>query len=249
MIVFILILLILILLVTRSSFGSYDLLTFHIINVVGPRGEKRRQNIKKVFKAAGINYVYYPAYTSETVDLNRYKWTKNKGVDNKLFKAEIGLSCGHNDLYKQLLSSTLPFMIIAEDDCTFYPNFKLYLKRLVDMLPEDYCAIKLDSFPHSDEQKTKPPVNDNTPIQLITPIEKDGIWGTACYIVSRKGARYLLELNEPVWLPSDHVFYKKNQNKFSPNYCPSYYTLPRLVWQEPMGSILQDNKDFSIDTL
>jgi GR25 family glycosyltransferase involved in LPS biosynthesis len=55
--------------------------------------------------------------------------------------------------------------------------------------------------------------------------------GSAGYIVSRKGAEYLLKLNEPIWLPSDGAFDRHWQNKTMDRELVTYYVDPPLGWQ------------------
>jgi len=207
-----------------------DKLLFHIINLPDKRGEERRNHIKKYFEGAGMNYVLYPTYDKDKINKSRYK----KFVHKDLSMGEIALSMAHNDLYKKLLNSDQKFMLIAEDDCTIKPSFKHYLNIILHNLPSDFDFVRLEYITdHTRSYNTKE--NSNVPSDYNTKlyyIQNTLYAGTAAYIVSRKGAEYVLKLNEPIWLPSDGVFDTKWQEaKGMERHLNVYYVCPQLAWQ------------------
>ena len=231
---FILLLIFLIYRNNKSSFNN-DSLKIHIINPPGKLGEERRKYIKKVFDKADMEYIF-SGYHKEKIDKSRY--SKYKRGD--LSDGQIALSMAHNDLYKQLLDSNDNFMIIGEDDCTFRPNFKIYLNKVINSLPSDFDMVKLEyikdpTIKYNTDDNDDVPRDDNAEIKYF----KDSFYpGTACYIISRKGAEYFLKLNEPIWLQSDGILEEKWQKEKMDRTALIYYTDPPLSWQGNVKQIL-----------
>ena len=209
---------------------------FYIINVPGPMGEERRNYINNVFSKANIKYTFYSAY-------NKNKITTERAESNsKLKKGQIALAMTHNDLYKKLLESNNKYMLIAEDDCTFRSNFKIYLNKVINNLPDNFDIVKIGYISnmgsgHSYNMEDNPlvPYNSNTNIKFNDTLE---LPGTECYIVSRKGAKMLLEMNEPIWMPSDGAMDRNHLNKKIKKSGNIYYLQPPLAWQGNLKSIL-----------
>ena len=207
---------------------------FYVINVPGPMGEERRKYIDKIFSAAGIQYTFFPGYNKNEINMDR--------MDKKhdLQRGQVSLAMAHNDLYKKLLESDKPYMFICEDDCTVRPNFKGYVNQILSKLPEGFDAIKLERISDVDNynliDEPRVPYENDVDIKIK---KYDTTSGSACYLVSRAGAEYFLELNEPIWLPSDAVFHNSHHIKKGMKRLGNiYYTDPQLAWQGNLKSIL-----------
>jgi len=201
----------------------------NVINLADQRGEERRQHIKKYFGEAHLNFVFFPAYNKDKVV------NKNK----ILTTGEVALSMSHNELYKKLLRSNEEYMLIAEDDCTIRPNFKYYLNIVLNNLPLDFDVIKLEYIKryklfggHNMED------NDEVPNDYSQELfyDKNVYPGTAMYLISRKGAKYMLELNDPVWIASDWAFDKKWQK--NTKLANVYNVVPQIAWQGEVKRII-----------
>jgi GR25 family glycosyltransferase involved in LPS biosynthesis len=209
-----------------------DGLFFHIINLQDKRGEQRRNHVKKYFNEASMDYILYPAQDKDKID-RRDKTIYKKFVHKDLSNGEIAVSMTHNALYKKLLSSNEKFMLIAEDDCTIKPSFKHYLNIVLNNLPYDFDIIKLEYIKnytngHNNKENLDVPSDYNTRLYY----SNDSYAGAAAYIVSRKGAEYILNLNEPIWLPADAVFDAKwHEFKNMERNLNVYYVSPQLAWQ------------------
>ena len=242
LILILLILLILIILILNNTFIKLNFsdkdVELYVINLEGPLGEERRNHIKNIMGKANINYILYPAHNKDNINVSRYKKFKHR----ELSKGEIALSMTHNDLYKKLLNSRKDFMIIAEDDCTVRPNFKYYLNKVLNNLPNDFDVIKLEYIKkfnedgnYNNKDNTDVPYDNSTELSFNTYLYP----GAACYIISRKGAEYFLSLNEPIWLPADGVFDKKWQNeKNMERNANTYYVTPQLAWQGDLKRVI-----------
>ena len=226
MITIVIILLIVVLLLFLNTKECYESkYYFNVINVPGEMGQLRRDYIKDVFTKANINYILHPGYNK-----NEIKVPSNTGITD----GDYVLSMTHNDLYKKLLASRDKYMLIAEDDCTFRPNFSVYLDKILNNLPVDFDVIKLGYISKFDENgKYNTEDNPDVPYDDTTEIilKKDVFYyGTECYIISRKGAEYFLKLNEPIWLVADWIFDKTKQTKMD-RLADVYYATPPLAWQ------------------
>jgi len=236
---FILIIIVILILIYKKISSFTNEPEIYVINVPGPIGEERRKHIQKVFSQANIKYTFYPGYNKNEINMDRYKKHKHR----ELTKGEVALSMTHNDLYKKLLESDKEYMLIAEDDCTFRPNFKDYLTKILKNLPEDFDIVKLGYISNSINGKYNMEDNPLVPYHSDAEIKFNknlNYPGTECYIVSRKGAKFLLEINEPIWLPSDGALdpfhHQVKLNKIG----HIYYLEPPIAWQGNVKSIISE---------
>ena len=228
-----------------------------VINVAGPVGAPRRAHIRSTFDAAQLNYVFLPATRcSLTCALwhtymhpMRGEMDRTKMNQKAISAGNVALSSSHNSMYKRLLETQgAPYMIVAEDDATVKPSFKKWLVAMLQALPHDFDVLRLEYIVKNftipgglvgADVPERPPFAKGSggPLPQIVaddprPLRnKDG---TGLYVVSRSGAQYLLELNEPPWLVVDHVFHTPHQTKKPKGErrpLKSYYALPRLGWQ------------------
>ena len=118
-------------------------------------------------------------------------------------------------------------------------NFKIYLRKVLNSLPEDFDCIRLEYIDknHREVDPKDVPKKGNIKINYHTKTRP----GSALYIVSRKGAKYFLKLNEPILFSADGVFDPIWQicNKM-PRLSKTYYVKPRLAWQGKFKSFLGD---------
>jgi GR25 family glycosyltransferase involved in LPS biosynthesis len=196
---------------------------FHIISL--KESTDRRDHIKRVMDSAGMKYQFFDAYNKNEINEN----------GSRLTKGEIALAMSHNELYKQLLASDKPYMLIGEDDCTIRSNFRHYLNIVLHNLPSDYDIIKLEYLEHYLTYKNVKyhpdvPVADDIPLVIQKISDKKFIGGTAAYIVSRKGAEDILKLNDPPMSESDLVM-QKLINKM-------YIVKPPLAWQGDLERVI-----------
>ena len=226
MITIVIILLIVVLLLFLNTRECYESnYYFNVINVPGEMGRPRRDYIKDVFTRANINYIFHPAHNKNEIKVPS---------DTTLTIGEYAIAMTHNDLCKKLLASNDKYILIAEDDCTFRPNFRVYLDKILNNLPEDFDAIKLGYITKFDENgkyntKDSPDVPRDDTTEIV--LKKDlYYYGSECYIISRKGAEYFLKLNDPIWIPADWVVDKNMQTNME-RLSEVYYATPPLAWQ------------------
>lgn len=135
----------------------------------------------------------------------------------------LALVRSHSLLYKRLLESQDPWIIIAEDDIEIVPNFSKKLQRVIQKLPTNFDVVKLEYC------NKQPTIQEQVSIE-----EGQGGACTGLYIVSRNGAELLLEINPPETpcavtdgvMDSQHPSSKRGHRKII-----IYHVVPPLGWQ------------------
>jgi GR25 family glycosyltransferase involved in LPS biosynthesis len=110
----------------------------------------------------------------------------------------IGCSLSHFKLWEQLLASSAPAYIVFEDDISLPVGIKAKLETVVNSAPPDWDVIQLQQSIFRDGSPSCKPIADQKPWQLCT-----SLMGTHAYIVSRRGAKRLLEKAYPIELHVD----------------------------------------------
>jgi len=109
----------------------------------------------------------------------------------------IGASLSHFKAWENLLASDKKAAIIFEDDCAIPIGLKERLDKVLSVLPSDWDMVTLHRTTFSGFTGCKSQRGDE-PWQLCT-----SLMGAHAYIVSRKGAKALLEKAYPIELHVD----------------------------------------------
>jgi GR25 family glycosyltransferase involved in LPS biosynthesis len=127
----------------------------------------------------------------------------------------IGCSLGHITLWKDLLESNASHMAIFEDDPNLNPfrkpgSMAEYLQSEIDALPSEGWDVWLagynrirdcnpwetpDSVPRISQSVTRPEANCQCNAEYL---DVRSFFGTHCYIISREGARKMLDHALPI---------------------------------------------------
>lgn len=198
------------------------------------------QNLKyKKFKAVdGYELDFQNAETGEFLasekkkDFSKYSWENGPTtynvvlhgrtlmkifVEKKQFSlGEIGVTCSHREIWKEMIKNNYDKVMVFEDDVIFDKDFKKNLAEYVADLPDDwdiaflgvglgrsykygYSVCVGEVFRDIDNVENHPHVAKIQPTNLVY-----GMYG---YIINQKGAKKLLELTDFSKYPIDNIVF------------------------------------------
>jgi len=149
----------------------------------------------------------------KNLDKFNFKATRISAIDGKKLKtnfidytpSQIGCASSHIKTWEEIVKNNDMSAIVCEDDIILKDNFKKDLPIFLDQVPDDFDIVFVSSSNcYKDDSKTPIFVKilqqfvnignqENTVITENVYIPRMCLT-TACYIVSQKGARKLLEL-------------------------------------------------------
>jgi GR25 family glycosyltransferase involved in LPS biosynthesis len=130
----------------------------------------------------------------------------------------------HYTLIKSAYLRGLDSICIIEDDVSFNKNLSIW-EDYLNNLPEDWDIIRICSLRGKNEQDV---IESKYPNSLWSPVN-NGIFGTGCYALNRRGMAYMLKSIEDFMQPIDW---------------PLYYYLPEIkqyLPKVPLGLCLEDS--------
>ena len=129
------------------------------------------------------------------------------GTESKVYPGQLGCWCSHRLLWQKILDDDLDYAIIFEDDAVFTKYSKSKIELLFNYLPADYEILIFH------EHFTKVPSQF---MKYFNPFLKRyngrGFCGLEGYIVSKKGAKELLEITKLSDRPIDNQMELLMQN-------------------------------------
>lgn len=173
-------------------------------------------------------------------------------IHRKLQRSEIGCALSHINIAKQVIEQNLDYAIIFEDDAEPTVRFKEFVKNF-SLEPNKFdflmfgCFSSNEWFNNKVKTKTAPyTIAEKRSIVYLDDVEfnvgdvsihrpfyptqvLDFVNATHAYMISNRGARFLLEHNYPVKLEADNVW-NYNHDK-----CQLMFTNPILVhakWED-----------------
>ena len=184
-----------------------------------PESRKLIKNIKDL--DADLNPVWFNGINGKTTDLQQYKHHFDPMYFNTLTPSMIGCALSHLYVWKQIASSEKEYSIVFEDDVIFTKNFKSGFENYLKNVPEDFDILALGyldaSHPvlyltHSILNQFKYNVMKDVNGYIIQP---QMFLQAHAYIVSKKGAKRLIELMDGyIYQHIDYTinsFYLKDQ--------------------------------------
>lgn len=154
------------------------------------------------------NYFIFKAIDSKTPQIEnsiqQFLLTTHKQyyLSNYIFnftRGQLGCFLSHYTLWHNLLhQSTLPYYIILEDDCVLDKSFQEHTQNVISELPPDYDFCYL--YVYDDHYKNTTDVEIHNK-QYIN--KAYFTWCALSYIISRQGAKKLLEYCKDIDLPLD----------------------------------------------
>ena len=128
----------------------------------------------------------------------------------------------HYTLIKSAYLRGLNSICIIEDDVSFNKNISVW-EEYLNNLPEDWDILRLCCMRGYYEQ-------EYTKGYIWCPV-KNGMWGTGCYALNRKGMKYMMESIERYMQPIDLPLYNYTSDSNIKHYLP----------QIPLGLCLEDS--------
>ena len=199
-----------------------------------PKSTERRENCMQSCKAAGLNPEWFEAVNGREV-MTRYeagdpqlqgkidlkdKVTLDLGfgrkvtIDEKLSAGELGCALSHLAIYHKMVEEQIELALILEDDCKIEPCFKEILPNLLATQAKwDFLQVVHDSGIRDFFVKRKIYLSkdgaylNREGMGILDPIfnRRRASFILACYFITLKGAKRLLELGMPVRLPADYL--------------------------------------------
>ncbi|MGX2973842.1 glycosyltransferase family 25 protein [Ursidibacter arcticus] len=200
--------------------------------------ENRRSHIKKQFNDKNIPFEFFNAVTPD----DSIKVAEQLGINlnnTYLTKNEIGCFLSHVSIWHKMVVENIDVVGVFEDDIYLSFDSHEYLKKY-DWIPEDTHIIKLEKSLDRIKASKKVKIhNKNNNLFILNSPHL----GTAGYIITNKGAKYLLEKIKNIFpiIPIDIIMFDLflDDNKI-------YQMLPCLCIQD---FILNPNKESLIPSL
>lgn len=207
---------------------------------------KRLNAIKKIMKQLDITPIYVQGFDKNKIRLKRalkkgiiqpawYKYSVDKDTNEKMGKkpansGRIACHLGHLKILELFLQSSSKYALIFEDDIYFTPG-KIYdqrykLKIILENLPKDaqivylsYCQELCDLIHKYNDIFT----------HAVRPLCRH------IYLVSRKGARIILDKTRPMDTTGDHMVGNLIASKKLKGYLvnPEFFSLNQK--RQPVG--------------
>jgi len=198
------------------------------------KNTKREKDFIESYKHSDIHEIglsRFPAILGKNVDLNLWlnpetikelheiEKTKKRIYHYQLTYGGVGCFLSHYTLANQLLNDkNSDYYIICEDDIEFCYNTLKNIQSYLSNPPEDWDIIYFNYIRMS---------TFNRYGKFVKP---DGFWGTQCYIISKKGAKKLV----------DEVNKEKIDGQID-----AY--LSRMIQQNKINIYMTDNKLISVN--
>lgn len=151
--------------------------------------DKRRAHIINEFSQKKVPFEFFDAITPRDNEFLLQKYGLDK-IDTELSSVEISCFLSHYQLWQHMLEEELPFIGVFEDDIYLGEDADLFLNN-TDWLSPDIHVLKLEKGWQKEVRTSffaKKTINKRFIFQLSSPH-----YGTAGYILSNMGARYLIE--------------------------------------------------------
>jgi glycosyl transferase family 25 len=171
------------------------------------RAPARRERFERSFRESGItSYRVLPAVDGQALDLGAMRARGDiaeRPGKRQLVPGEVGCLLSHRMAWESLLASPHETMLIIEDDFTFRPGARHYLRRTLRNVPPDWAIIHFQSGTRIGSRSAR-----NRGRVRLSPGVYRGFNESAsaeCYAITRRAAAYLLEQSWPVHIPADTV--------------------------------------------
>jgi glycosyl transferase family 25 len=178
--------------------------------IVMEKYPERVQNIKGLIKTHGLDNAHiFPAI--DGLIANKNLLLKQHMITPKMYEklrpGAIGCAMSHVTLWKRLVESGEPYMVVLEDDLTLEDNFNQEIYLFLKHVPDDFDIAQI----YLSKNKA---ITDSSQNQVVNKYVKTGYPqnGTVAYIVSRKGAIKLLEYCVPIYHAVDIMIRQHIQN-------------------------------------
>ena len=154
-------------------------------------------------------------------DVKDFYKTANVKIDPKGFEGngwkpgELGIWASNITAWQNFLKSKHDYVILMEDDIVLNKDFNKRLVGYLDELPEDWDIFTAYIPPTGNVRYGKNRKDLYIGKENVCKVYQS--WSCLCYVVSKSGAKKLLEeIKNPVSSPIDHyLFYHKNLSVYT----------------------------------
>lgn len=149
---------------------------------------KRRTHIEQEFSKSNVDFVFCDAITP---DMNKSMMSKYnlETIPTSLTDKEISCFLSHYVLWNKVLENNLDYIAIFEDDIYLGNDVQKFLSDSCWIAP-DIDIIKLEK---GWQNTIKSTINVNKIYDRVVCRLKSDHYGTAGYIISNKGAKFLID--------------------------------------------------------
>lgn len=193
---------------------------YYVINLA--EKEERWNRMVRLSKENGVTLTRVEAFSPSTIPI---KSAFSEIFNCYLSPQQLGCYFSHRGIWNKIAKGSSPFAVVLEDDAVFSED----LVSFVDEVKK--ASINFDIIRLEDTYKGTSFITDSKLVQ-VGGIDLGRLYsssaGTGGMIVSKEGAKKLLEIARPV-LPVDELLF----NKYSPiwNQLINYQVKQILVWQ------------------
>ena len=179
----------------------------------------RWQKILKECRQIGISPIRIDGVLGKNLDLNEKKDNSTNFCARYCSPSAIGVAMSHIECWKNIVNNNDPYALILEDDCTFVENFQLQFQKMFPQVPEDFDILYVGCLGGCSKDKRHDdliyffskyimrisPGKPKSPCKTdrCTRLASEGLvsenvfvpeypTGLHCYVISNKGARFLL---------------------------------------------------------
>lgn len=174
--------------------------------------EKRKRAIQILNKEKVDFFVFKAIHGKElpekdllSIHMNAQSFYKKK--NRNLNPAEVGLYLTHIKLLEWFLNTDLKTLCVLEDDFDIVPNFQKCLTEIETKV--DFFDFEILMLGHFFNRKDKgilgsfKNIRRGNSIIIKTPLEPN--YGTHAYVITRKGAKKLIDKYSKPLCPIDHI--------------------------------------------
>lgn len=197
-------------------------INYHIIHIDDVR-KSNRDRVDEILMSNKINIPSLDARTDENKELFLSQNPRFKITWPEFKNGEIGNFGSHYIAWKYLIDSKLDNLLIFEDDILIENDFISKYNLAIDNVPSDYDVLSI--FVHSNQYDRFDKSQEIS--YYIAKGYQD--WSTLCYVVSKSGARKLVEYveNNGMNRPTDwFIFRGGNEGLFNVYTLPPHFKSP-----------------------
>lgn len=192
----------------------------------------RRQHLADACDAAGLNVVWFDAVDGRTVSSDEIASRESypEAGSYPLTPTQYGCYLSHVRCWQAFLETEAPLVAIFEDDVHLADDIGPFLQQAEDRFPENGDIVKLETCLQPVRLESRP---ENTVLGRDLYRLKGKHLGSAAYILSRKGARKLLENSEKFAMGVDAVMF--NPRARLKHSMVNYQVDPAICIQDDIG--------------
>lgn len=152
----------------------------YVLNV----DEAKMGHVHTECKRAGLDMERVPGVLGSAIDVHDYPVSKT--CSYICTPAMVGIALGHLRIWQQIVASGDDIALVMEDDATLVPNFLNRLRVVLAELPPNFHVLLLGSVVSNEWISTR---------HATHVLKPHYFGGTHAYVVSKAGAKFLLEKN------------------------------------------------------